>query len=94
MNDADPGHARFLRCSELDGLTIQDNFTRVWTISARQDLHERALAGAVLAHKGVHLTGPDAKINALKDPYAREAFAYLAYFQDRPLVTWSSLCTG
>jgi len=27
--------------------------------------------------------GPDAEINALENPYAREAFAYLAHLQDR-----------
>ena len=38
--------------------------------------------------------GPDAEINALENPYAREAFAYLAHLQDRLSATWSSLCTG
>jgi hypothetical protein len=64
-------------------------------VGPSQDLHERALAGTVLAHEGVHFAGPDAKINALENAYARKAFADLAYFQDRPIaLTWSSLCTG
>ena len=76
-----------MRCTELDGLTIQNNFTRVRLIGSRQDFHERALASAVLAHEGVHFTGPDAEIDALKNAYAREAFVYLAYFEDRPIAT-------
>ena len=63
-------------------------------IRPREDLHQRALAGAVLAHEGVDFAGPDAEIDALKDAYARKAFADLAYFQNRPIATWSSLCTG
>jgi hypothetical protein len=54
-------------------------------IDSRQDLHERALAGAVLAHEGMYFAGPDAKVNALKNAYARKAFADLAYFQNRPI---------
>ena len=79
----------------MDRLTIQDNFTGVCLIGSRQDLHQRALAGAVLAHEGVHFTRPDTQIDVLENPYAREAFADLAYFQDRPIApTWSSLCIG
>src|SRR5580700_9991255 len=79
----------------MDRLTIQDNFTGICLIGSRQDLHQRALAGAVLAHEGVHFTRPDTQIDALENAYARKAFANLAYFQDRPIApTWSSLCIG
>jgi hypothetical protein len=50
-----------------------------------QNLHERALADSVLAHEGMYFAGPDAKVNALKNAYARKAFADLAYFQNRPI---------
>jgi hypothetical protein len=43
-------------------------------IDSRQDLHERALAGAVLAHEGMYFAKPDAKVNALKKSVRRENF--------------------
>ncbi len=67
-----------MRRAELGELTIQDDLTRIRTVGPCQNLHERAFTGAVLTHEGVHLPGPDAKPNALENPYAREAFANLA----------------
>jgi hypothetical protein len=63
-------------------------------IRPREDLHQRALAGAVLAHEGVDFAGPDAEIDALENTHARKALANPAHFQNRPSATLSSLCTG
>ena len=74
---------------------IQAATSVAWSILSPIRTKTRALAGAVLAHEGVHFTRPDTQINALKNLYPREALADLAYFQDRPIApTWSSLCTG
>jgi hypothetical protein len=42
----------------------------------------------------VHFAGPNPEIDVLESAYAREALAYPAYFQNRPIITWSNLCTG
>ena len=42
---------------ELDGLAVDEHLALLRVVDAVEHLHQRALAGAVLAEQGVHLAG-------------------------------------
>ena len=48
-----------------------------------QDVHQRALAGAVLAEQGVDLAGPDRQVDAVVGDDARESLGDAAHLQGR-----------
>src|SRR5260221_6750778 len=80
VNDPDSRQTRFVWSTKLDRVTIQENCPGVRPVSSRENLHERALPGAILAHEGVHFAGPNPEIDVLESAYAREALSYSAYF--------------
>jgi hypothetical protein len=62
---------------------------------AHQDLHERAFAGAVLAHQGVGFAGEDAQVDAFEGAHAGETLGDPAHLQEGLAgLIYSSLCTG
>src|ERR1700682_1766400 len=50
-------------------------------IDAAQHLHQRRLAGAILAHQGMDLTLPDGEIDVVQRLHAGEGFADSAHFE-------------
>jgi hypothetical protein len=52
-------------------------------VNPRQDMHEGALAGAVLAQQGVDLAGTDVEVHAIKRADARECLRNSTGFQQR-----------
>src|SRR3712207_4658450 len=70
----DPGFLRIPRRGELDHLATDLQRSLIWCIETVDYLHERALAGAVLADQGVHLTRAQVEIYALYGRHAAEAF--------------------
>ena len=57
VDDAHPPLLRLPRVAEADLLAVEEDRPRVGLIGADEDLHQGALAGAVLADDGMDLTG-------------------------------------
>ena len=55
-------------------------------IDPGEDLDQRRLAGAVLAHEGVHLAGLETEIDVLQRDHAREALADPGHFERKTSV--------
>src|SRR5262249_24586258 len=71
------GADRILGRRERDGLPVEQDLALVWPVQAVEDVHQRRLAGAVLAQQGVHLAALQVEIDvvvrddagkALRDP--------------------------
>ena len=56
---------------------------RVGGVHAGEHLHERGLAGAVLADDRVHLAGRAVEVDAVEDPHAEEGLADAAHLEQR-----------
>lgn len=75
MDDAD---ARLLggeRVRQGDGFAPHQDLALVGLVEPREDLHQRRLAGAVLADERVHLPGAQGEVDALQCPDPREELA-------------------
>jgi hypothetical protein len=60
-----------------------DLAARIWPVGARQDLHQRRLAGAVLAHQSVDFSGIDREVDAAECLDAEEGLGDPAHLEDR-----------
>src|SRR6267142_898854 len=58
-----------------DRLTIDHDRTLVGLIHAADDLHQRRLAGAVLANQGDHFTAIDLQVDFIERDNTRKPFA-------------------
>jgi len=68
----------------VDRLTGQLDHAVVDLVHAGEDLDQGRLAGAVLAHQGVHFAAEQPEVHALQRDHAREPLADPAHRQDRP----------
>jgi hypothetical protein len=59
-------------------LAIQFKAPGIWLDRAGNDLNERRLPGAILAHKGMYLTGPQLQGNILQRLNAAKRFRNLS----------------
>ncbi len=91
IDDANPAGQRVGRTAEVDGDPVHHDVAAVLTIGATQDLHERGLAGAVLAEQHVHLAGPQRQIHAVERDDAGKALADCAHLEG---VRWHGHGTG
>ena len=57
---------------ERDGLAVQQDLARVRPVEAVEDVHQRRLAGAVLAEQRVHLAAADVEVDVVVGDDARE----------------------
>ena len=71
VEDADPGPARLDRMSEGNGLPAEQDFALVGAIDAAEHLHQRRLAGTVLAADGVDLAGLAIQADIVERPARR-----------------------
>lgn len=71
----DAGIAHLGRVGEADGLPVEQDVPAVLAVHPGEDLHQRGLAGTVLPHQGMGLTGVQRKPDALEraDTYRRRA---------------------
>ena len=67
----------------LDGLPVQQDLPGVRPGQPVEDVHERRLAGAVLAQQGVDLAGLDVEVDAVVGDHARVALGDAAHLQRR-----------
>ncbi len=68
---------------DLDGLPVEQDLARVRRGQAVEDVHERRLAGAVLAEQGVDLAGPHVEVDAVVGDDARVALGDAAHLERR-----------
>ena len=65
VHHPDPAVDRVLRRLEDDLFAVQQDLALVGPVEAVEDVHQRGLAGAVLAEQGVHLAAPQVEIDAV-----------------------------
>ena len=58
VDHADPQVDRIARRAHRDRLPVDPDLALVRLVETVEDVHQRRLAGAVLAEQGVHLTAP------------------------------------
>ena len=73
MDHADPGRDRIARRVERDRATVEQDLAAVRTVQAGEDVHERALARAVLAQHGMDLADAQVEGDPVVGEDAREA---------------------
>ena len=83
IDDPDAGGLRLVGMVERDVLAVELDRALVRRVHARQGLHQRRLAGAVLADDRVHLAGLQVEVHAVQDLDADKALAYALHLQER-----------
>ena len=81
VDDADAAPVRIARAGDLHQLAVQPDLARVPGLGAAQDLHERRLAGAVLAQQDVHLARAHLQVHPVQRDHAGEALADALHLQ-------------
>jgi hypothetical protein len=75
MDDADAQLLGGARARDVDGLAIEAHLAAVFRVDAGEDLHQRGLAGAVLAHQRVHLVGQQLEVHLVEHTHGLEGLA-------------------
>ena len=86
VDDGDAGARGLAGAGEPHRLAVDRDLAVIVGIDAGQDLHQRRLAGAVLAHQGMDLARARREIDALEHRHIAERFADAAHGEQR----WSS----
>ena len=86
MDDRQPVSGRIAGAAEPHGLAVDGDLALVVGIDAAGDLHQRRLAGAVLAHQGMDLAGVHGEIDTLEHRHPTEGFADAAHAEKRRTV--------
>ena len=81
VDDADAGMARLQGMGEGDHLTVEGDRATARLMSAGDDLHQRRLAGSVLADDGMDLAGDDVEVDIGEHRYAVETLRHAAQRQ-------------
>jgi hypothetical protein len=85
VNGADARELGLARRVERHGAAVEQDLSRIAPAGAAQDLHQRRLAGAVLAEQDVHLARTQLEAHIVEGDDARVAFADAAHLQERRL---------
>ena len=72
VHHPDAGSDGVARGAESDVLAADSDHPLIGSVEPGQHVHERALAGAVLAEEGVDLPGPDVEVDVVVGAHARE----------------------
>ena len=73
VDDANAERQRVARAVDVDRLAAHADLAAVLAIRAAENLHQRGLAGAVLAEQHVHFAGVQRQIDAVERDDARKA---------------------
>jgi hypothetical protein len=73
VDDSDPVRARVLRRVDANRLAVELDLAGVGRHDPGEDLHQRRLAGAVLADDGVDRAARDVQVHAVERLHAAEA---------------------
>ena len=88
------GHAQFLvdqvdaqgaglaRVADFDRLTIENDLARIRRVHARENLHQGALAGAVLSHHGMDFAAAHRQVHAAQRARGAKALLDAAHFKN------------
>jgi hypothetical protein len=83
MDDADPELERMLGRHGLVGLAVEEELARVGRIDPGQELHQRRLARAVLAHDREDLAGAQVEVHVVERLDTRKALAHPLHVQQQ-----------
>ena len=72
---------RVARAGEIDGLAVHQDFAAVARVDAKQALHQRGLARAVLTHQGVHRARPKFELRVVQRLDAGELLLDVDHFE-------------
>ena len=82
MNDADAERLRLARARTVDRLAVEEDFAGIRLIDAGEDLHQRRLAGAVLAHQRMHFAAIEIESRAAQRMHAGKALLDAAHLHE------------
>ena len=85
VDDGDAGPLGVADAGEADGRAVDQDLAGVGGLDAGEDLHQRRLAGAVLAHERVNLAGAEVEVDAVERGHAGEALADAVGAQERAI---------
>ena len=85
MDDADPGLLGMFGPADLVALAVEVELALIGGVDPGEQLHQRRLAGAVLADQGEHLAAVQVQVHVLQGLHAGKALRHPAHFQQ-----WSS----
>jgi hypothetical protein len=80
---ADPSPDGVAGAFDLDGLVVHEDLALVRLQQSIQDVHQRGLAGAVLAEQRVDLAGFDGEVDVIVRDEATETFRDAAQFESQ-----------
>ena len=83
MHHADAGGQRVARGTEMHFAAVDAHLPLIAGVDAGDDLHQRALAGAVLPDETVNLAGVERKIDGAQGLHAAERLGYAGEFEER-----------
>src|SRR5690606_105916 len=83
MNDTDTGILRRTRAQNLDRPAVEQDLAGVRLIDPGEDLHQRRLAGTVLAHERMDFTGPKLESGLLQGMDAGKLLLDAAHDDER-----------
>ena len=86
VDHANPGLDGLLRIVREVGLPVEEHLPAVGALDAGEDLHQRGLASAVLAHQRVYLARQDGEADAVERAHAGELLGQGAHLDDGLLV--------
>ena len=81
-----PASIAALRRAEPDRLALDQDLALVRVVQPVEDVHQRRLAGAVLAEQRVHLAFAEVEADVVVRDDARKALRDVAHLEDGPLV--------
>ena len=84
VHHADACPDRVLGRRERDGLAVDDDLSLVRPRQAVEDVHQRRLAGAVLAEQRVHLAAPQVEVDVVVGDDSRVALGDPPQLEDAP----------
>ena len=83
MHHPDPVLDRGARRVDRDLLAVDEDLARVGMVEPVEDVHQRRLAGAVLAEQRVHLAGQQVEVDPVVREHAGEALRDLSELENR-----------
>src|SRR5262249_4585374 len=94
VDHLDPAGARLVRVAEVGGIALDPHLAGIALIGARQDLHQRRLAGGVVADESEDLAGKEAQLDILQGLDGAEGLADAPHLHDRRSVARSHVATA
>ena len=82
VHHPDPGGNRAVRRADVGRLAVQQDLALVGPVEPVEDVHQRRLAGAVLAEQCMHLAGAEIEVDVVVREHTRKALGDPAQLED------------